>query len=71
VKAENVCMILILPEAIEGSGFGTCRPNSVMEFPDDGGRTIWFYLLLPFRLNIKEIFISQTAILSEFNTPTL
>jgi len=61
VQAENICMILLLSEAIEGSGFGTCRPNSVKEFPDDGRRAIGIYLLLLFRLYINEIFISQTT----------
>jgi len=61
VQAENICMNLLLSEAIEGNGFGTFRPNSVKEVPDDGRRAIGIHLLLLFRLCIKEIFISQTT----------
>jgi hypothetical protein len=59
VLAQNIFKILLLSEAIEGSGFGTCRPNSVKEFPDGGRRAVGIYLLLPFRLNINEIFIKE------------
>jgi len=56
VLAKNIYMILLLSEAIEGSGFGTCRPNSVKAFPDIGRRVLGIYLMLPFRKNINEIF---------------
>jgi hypothetical protein len=40
VLAENICMTLLLSEALEGSGLGTFRPNSVKGFPYDRDRAI-------------------------------
>jgi len=67
VQAENIRMTLLLYKPIEDCGFGSCRPNSVKEFADDGGRDMGICLLLLLK---KSLFLEQ-PILSDFSTPPL